>query len=154
MEKGAVSEGVMVISLMFILLAAGLGSYQLTRPSGGPTTAPPPENSGGVVVKMTDAMRYVPATVEVGPGETVRWVNTGSMPHTVTAYEGQLPAGAAYFDSGGTATETDARAAPPGTWLLKNAGFAVTFTVPGNYTYFCVPHESSGMVGTVVVKGG
>jgi plastocyanin len=48
-----------------------------------------------------------------------------------------LPKGAATFDSGFM---------PPG------ATFDYTFTVPGTYHYFCVPHEKAGMVGTIVVK--
>jgi plastocyanin len=26
------------------------------------------------------------------------------------------------------------------------------FTIPGTYRYFCMPHESSGMLGQVVVE--
>ena len=30
--------------------------------------------------------------------------------------------------------------------------YSHTFTVPGTYKYFCIPHEAVGMVRTVVVK--
>ena len=30
--------------------------------------------------------------------------------------------------------------------------FDYTFTVPGTYRYFYVPHEALGMIGTIVVK--
>lgn len=29
--------------------------------------------------------------------------------------------------------------------------FTKTFDVPGEYYYFCIPHESLGMLGTVIV---
>ena len=35
---------------------------------------------------------------------------------------------------------------PPG------GDYSYTFTVPGRYRYFCLPHEKAGMVGVIVVK--
>lgn len=38
---------------------------------------------------------------------------------------------------------------------IKNTGFEYeyTFDVPGTYEYYCEPHRSAGMVGTIVVEG-
>jgi plastocyanin len=47
-----------------------------------------------------------------------------------------LPAGAAPFDSGS---------------MQEGDIFRHTFTVPGTYTYLCVPHDRMGMVGRIVV---
>ncbi len=48
-----------------------------------------------------------------------------------------LPAGVEPFDSGK---------------IDSNGNFWHTFTTPGVYHYICVPHESKGMSGTVVVQ--
>jgi plastocyanin len=102
--------------------------------------------TSSVVIKMGDEPpMYEPANVTIKAGETVEWLNNGDVVHSVTAVPGDasrandvaLPRGAATFDSGFM---------PPG------STFDYTFTVPGTYRYFCVPHETLGMVGTVVVK--
>jgi plastocyanin len=102
--------------------------------------------ASSVVIKMGDEPpMYEPAKLTIKAGETVEWLNNGGVVHSVTAVPGDasnakdvaLPGGAATFDSGFM---------PPG------SKFDYTFTVPGTYRYFCVPHEALGMVGTVVVK--
>ena len=50
-----------------------------------------------------------------------------------------LPPGAQPFDSGD---------------IPAGQVYRHTFTVPGEYRYFCIPHEDMGMVGTVIVQGG
>jgi len=98
---------------------------------------------------------FVPRRYAAAVGETVRWKNTDVRSHTVTAYQARLPAGAAYFASGGFTTE---RAARDGFYqhlegaLAHGDTFEHRFDVAGAYPYFCVPHERSGMVGTVVVE--
>ncbi len=37
--------------------------------------------------------------------------------------------------------------------LQPGESFSYTFTVPGTYSYFCLPHVLSGMLGTVEVTG-
>ena len=102
-------------------------------------------------VAMTDDFVFDPSTVTIQPGTTVRWYNDGTVPHTVTAYDGRLPAGAAYFASGGFGTERAARNEVRGGLVREGETFEHTFEVAGRYEYFCVPHEGSGMVGTVRV---
>ena len=95
-------------------------------------------------VQLTDTLKFDPETVTVARGTTVTWRNTSQLVHTVTddpskaanAADAQLPGGAPAWDSGNL-----------------NAGqtFTHTFDVPGTYKYFCQPHETAGMVGTVVV---
>jgi plastocyanin len=36
--------------------------------------------------------------------------------------------------------------------MTEGEEFKVTFAVPGTYRYVCLPHESHGMTGTVVVR--
>lgn len=87
---------------------------------------------------------FRPRGVALAPGDTVRWVVDGPNVHTSTAYHPtngmaplRIPRGATPWDSGFLM--------PP------DAHFEVTFTVPGVYDYFCMPHEAMGMVGRIVV---
>ena len=100
---------------------------------------------------------FDPPTITVAPGEEVVWENTGTRDHTVTAYEEALPDGAAFFATGGYESEDAARQAwNNGTQgaLSNGEQFSHTFEIPGRYQYFCIPHESGGMVGNVVVEEG
>jgi plastocyanin len=98
-----------------------------------------------------------PPTFAASVGDTVIWANSGSRNHTVTAYEDGIPEGAAYFASGGFESETAAREAwqksiDGGGIVRPGQSYEHTFEVPGEYYYFCVPHESAGMIGKVVVS--
>jgi plastocyanin len=93
---------------------------------------------------MTDALKFEPATLTVARGATVTWRNTSQLVHTVTddpskaanQADAQLPSGVEAWDSGD---------------VNPGQTFTHTFAVPGTYKYFCQPHETAGMVGTVVV---
>lgn len=96
-------------------------------------------------VDMTDSLTFDPAHVNIKKGGTITWKNTSSVVHTstddpskaATASDAKLPAGAATWDSGD---------------VQPNGTFQHTFDVAGDYSYFCVPHESAGMVGTITVE--
>jgi plastocyanin len=95
-------------------------------------------------------------TFEASVGDTVVWANTGSRNHTVTAYESGVPDGAAYFASGGFDSEQAARDAwsehLDGGGIISPGGtYEHTFEVPGDYHYFCIPHEDAEMIGRIVV---
>ena len=90
-------------------------------------------------------------------GDTVVWGNTDSRKHTVTAFESSVPDAADYFASGGFDSEPAAREAwkqslQGGGNIVPGETYAVTFDVPGQYHYFCIPHEDAGMAGKVVVE--
>jgi plastocyanin len=74
-------------------------------------------------------VKFVPAELHVAPGSTVLWTNSSPLAHTVTADDGS-------FDSG---------------TLDAGATFTMSFDTPGTYSYFCAPHQSIGMVGSIVV---
>jgi len=100
---------------------------------------PPP------IVTMTDELVFKPSRVTISVGQTVIWRNESVLVHTVTADPGiaaraadvALPDGAKPFNSGNIK--------PKGT-------FRRTFTIPGTYRYFCIPHEAAGMIGEVIVQ--
>ena len=100
---------------------------------------------------------FRPEELTVTAGTTVTWRNTSSHGHTVTAFQDAYPNDASFFASGGFDSQTEAEQA----WESDNGGvlkqgdtFEHEFTVPGQYDYFCVPHLSAGMVGTVRVERG
>jgi plastocyanin len=88
---------------------------------------------------------FVPATVNIKVGDTVKWTNPAVITHTVTFDPAQaatasnvvLPAGVAPFGSDN---------------MEEDATFSHTFTVKGTYKYICKMHEAMGMVGAVVVS--
>ena len=96
-------------------------------------------------VKMTDANVYEPPTITISKGGTVTWQNVSQTVHSATfdpskaakAGDGSLPDGVKPFDSG--------LLQPGQTW-------SHTFDTVGTYKYFCIPHETLGMHGTVIVK--
>jgi len=98
--------------------------------------------------------RFLPGKFAVAPGTTVVWRNTSSHAHTVTAYESGIPDDAEFFASG----EFDSLTAARDGWtsgtkgsIESNDSFEHEFTVPGEYQYFCIPHEASGMTGVIEV---
>ena len=104
-----------------------------------------PALAASATVKITEQEMFAPKTVTIHAGDTVEWVNSSGAVHTVTddpalaatAKDSSLPAGAVAFNSG---------------FLKSGQTYRHQFTVPGQYRYFCILHESSGMVGTVVVQ--
>ncbi|MEA5386829.1 plastocyanin/azurin family copper-binding protein [Haloarculaceae archaeon H-GB2-1] len=77
---------------------------------------------------------FDPIGLHVDPGTTVRFeIAAGA--HSATAYESRVPSEASAFDSG----------------VISSGGFEYTFTEPGTYDYYCIPHKSVGMVGRIVV---
>ncbi|GAB3681157.1 plastocyanin/azurin family copper-binding protein [Salinarchaeum chitinilyticum] len=99
---------------------------------------------------------FEPRTLTVEAGTEVIWKNTSSRGHTVTAYENAIPEEASFFATGGFESQSAARDA----WnTLGEDGiigpgqtFTHTFEIPGRYDYFCIPHESEEMYGSIVVE--
>ena len=130
-----------------VALAGGLAGC------GGSGSADTPDGTQqGNLVEMTDSLVFEPADITVSVGETVTWENVGSVPHSVTAYEDDLPEGATYFASGGFDSESAARENYPTEGAIgADETYEHTFETAGEFPYFCIPHES-GMKGTVVVE--
>jgi plastocyanin len=73
-------------------------------------------------------MKFVPETLTVRRGDTVRWVNQDFFPHTATAQDGS-------FDSRDIGIDR--------TWVY-------VATQDGTFAYICTLHP--GMKGTLIVK--
>ena len=105
-------------------------------------------------VEMTDELTFEPQQVRVSAGTEVTWENVGSIGHTVTAYEEEIPDGAAYFASGGFDSQQAAKDGYSNGQegnVPEGESYSHTFETTGTYEYYCIPHEMNGMVGTIKV---
>jgi plastocyanin len=96
--------------------------------------------------------RFSPDVITIEVGETVTWTSASEELHTVTAVQEDMPEGADYFASGGFSSEEEARAELSEGLLENKEHFEVVFDTPGTYQYVCIPHESDGMRGRVIVE--
>lgn len=127
----------LVAALVPVLLACGNDDSEPTTKAGAP-------GADGPVVRMTDQLKFAPDKLTVKVGQTVTWRNVGSVAHTVTGDpakaakqdNARLPSGAEPWDSG---------------IIEGRQSYSRAFETPGEYTYFCIPHEAAGMVATLTV---
>ena len=128
------------------LIAAGLLAAACASPTPATSTARPTETASAPPVTVTPSLTtssddktavvqlgehyFDPSAITVKVGTTVVWRNVGQQTHDVHARDGS-------FDS-----------------PLLNPGntFTFTFTKPGHYPYYCIPHEGDGMTGQVDVQ--
>lgn len=105
-------------------------------------------------IDMTDDLAFEPSSLTVSAGTTVTWDNVGSIGHSVTAYADGVPSDATYFASGGFDSESAARDGyADGEGVIEGGEtYEHTFETAGSYEYFCIPHEQSGMTGTITVE--
>lgn len=87
------------------------------------------------VVQMID-YEFSPSSITISVGDMVTWRNNGSEIHTSTSGDPCTPDGIWDSDS-----------------LQPGDTFQFTFTSPGDYPYFCIPHCDNGMTGSVKVTG-
>lgn len=84
-----------------------------------------------ITISMTDN-QFSPKNITINAGDTVTWVNNGTMAHTATADGGS-------FDSG---------------TLQPGQSFSATFSATGAYLYYCKFHGARngiGMAGAITV---
>ncbi len=133
LRKAAIAATVAVIALAAMSL---LGSAQSERATTPQT----------IVVKMVDVSateyRFEPAEIMVSPGDTIRFEQTGQMPHNVEFKD--VPEGS---DLGTAAM------GPFLTTLGQTYDLVVdTRFVEGTYDFVCTPHQTMGMTGTITVQ--
>jgi plastocyanin len=106
------------------------GSAPPPAPTSKPTPTPPGGSGGGApgAFSIRD-FSFEPSAIRVATGTTVRWVNRGAAPHTVTDKGGS-------FDSG---------------FINGGESWSHTFRQAGTFSIWCVIHPQ--MVGTVTVTG-
>ena len=135
---------------------------QAAQTSTAQTTATPPPaapTGGGPVVEVkmtgngTNLAAFVPKTLQIAPGSTVRFINVSGGPHNIAFYADSIPAGAAALLNGGMANRMDNLSSP----FLTNPNdhYDVTFAAgaaKGVYKGYCLPHAALGMKIAITVK--
>ena len=130
----------------------GTGTGNETGTGEGTGTGGGAAGGSEFVIDMTDELVYDPDGASVPPGTTVVWENVGDVGHSVTAYGDEIPEEAAYFASGEFDSEEAAREAYPEGDIAGGESYSHTFETEGEYGYFCIPHESAGMVASLTVS--
>ncbi|MDJ1182319.1 plastocyanin [Roseofilum casamattae] len=98
-----------------------------------------PAAAATVEVKMgadNGMLSFVPNTIEVSPGDTIKWVNNKLGPHNAMV---------------------DGLAGVSKKQLLFKAGDSYESAIPddaaaGTYAFYCEPHRGAGMQGKLIVK--
>lgn len=97
---------------------------------------------------MTVSLKFMPSDITVPAGTTVTWQNGEAISHTVTSGTwGEVDG-----STGLRGTETpdgrfDHALAPQG---QEGDSFSHTFDEPGEYLYYCQPHQTMNAKVTVV----
>ena len=149
-------------------------------PSEAVREFPPSENvvlmTGEVVVdaeggQYLGVIHFLPGTIRIRSGETVEWINTDPMvPHTVTFRPEPMNSQTLVTATRGPDGTLQATINSPrdsvSSGLLEGAKqdrpflpesapggarFRIKFTKPGTYHYIGAPHDTDGVVGTVIV---
>lgn len=102
-------------------------------------------------VLLVAGQRFEPSSLTVASGDTVIFSVDSPDPHTVTAYEEELPDGASFFSTGGASNEEETRSNVADALITQGETFELVLDEPGTYRYFCIPHEGQGMKGSIIV---
>jgi plastocyanin len=78
-------------------------------------------------------LKFVPDTVTIKAGDTVKWVNNKMSPHNVVFGD-------------------DANKSHKQLVFSPGESYETTFNESGEYAYYCEPHRGAGMVGKIVVQ--
>ncbi len=94
------------------------------------------------IVKMTGDYEFVPSSLTIKQGDSVKWVVIGKKPHEVAS---------------GTVIETEdgMEGVPDGHWKtdkMASGSFTYTFNSIGTFPYYCDSHVDQGMIGTITVE--
>jgi plastocyanin len=120
----------------YFQLAPGQAAVRTVQVSAGVTASAdvvlaPVVEPEGVYIEATSGLSFSPSSVQVVPGARIRWVNTSNELHTVT------PQGHTEWSEGTIAGQGDV--------------FEAVMNNPGDFSYFCVPHQGDGMNGSLTV---
>ncbi len=132
-----------VVFLLIIFSFYGCGTDAQTNngsDSDSPTT--PAIEATTHIVKMTSDYEFVPSSLTIKQGDSVKWVVTGKKAHEVasgTVIEG----------------EDGKEGVPDGLWKtgkMASGSFTYTFNSTGTFPYYCDAHLDQGMIGSITVE--
>ena len=133
-EKVTMSKKlVLIISTVFLLVVSFFTSV---NPAAAET----------YTVKMgsdSGQLKFIPETLTIKPGDTVKWVNNKLAPHN------------AVFDSSKVNPDLAKSLSQKNLLFSPGEGYETTFPADiasGEYSYYCEPHRGAGMVGKIIVE--
>lgn len=135
-----------LISSMTKRLAVALVAVLLVV--GSFFTAVAPAAADTVTIKMggdNGTLVFDPSNVTVKPGDTVKWVVNKVPPHNVVFDDKAIP---------GQDKALAKSLSHPNLEMSPNSSFELNLPkdLPaGEYSYYCAPHRSAGMVGKITV---
>jgi plastocyanin len=148
----------MKFSLAAALALAGLALVACEGGNGGNQIPPPPGpltwnivTGGSAQSEAVQALDFYPNSITIHAGDTVTWTNFTSIPHTVSippAGQSPPPGRPNPAPVGGTIFDNSAYISSG--FLLNGQTYAVTFSTPGTYAYYCMVHPPE-MTGQIVV---
>jgi len=94
------------------------------------------------IVEMTGNYEFVPSSLTIKQGDSVKWVMNSPKPHEVAS---------------GTVimTEDGREGIPDGLWnsgKMVSGSFTYTFNATGTFPYYCDSHVDQGMIGKITVE--
>jgi len=132
----SVSKRLALVLASVVLLVGSL--FLVAAPASAATYTVKMGSDSGMLV-------FEPSTVNVKPGDTVKWVINKVPPHNIVFDDKTVPGGDKAL------AKSLSHAA-----LEMTPGASIELTIPkdlpsGEYSYFCAPHRSAGMTGKLVV---
>lgn len=127
------------LALTTITAACGSDDSPSSGSSGSSGASTPDGSAPAANTVTVKSNTFAPAQLTVKVGDTVTWVWAGGSHNVVSGANCTEDATPPTFSSG----------APTADMSTK---FTHTFTKAGSFEYFCTPHCSVGMKGTVVVQ--
>jgi plastocyanin len=124
-----------IFFVIFIQSFIGLVFAQGFDTSNSTSDAVANANKVSMTSSGDEGYLFVPASIQVKIGDTVTWTNDDETLHTVTSGSGTDENMGVLFDS---------------SMMGKGKTFEHTFTVAGEYPYFCIVHPD--MIGKVLVS--
>ena len=124
-----------ILSVIFIQSFIGLVFAAGFDTSNSTSDAVANANKVSMVSSGDEGYLFVPGSIQVTVGDTVTWTNDDETLHTVTSGSGTDENMGVLFESG---------------MMGKGKTFEHTFTVAGEYPYFCMVHPD--MIGKVLVS--
>jgi plastocyanin len=113
--------------------AASVAGLALTLAAHADTTVKLGADSGALV--------FDPASVTIKAGDSVTFRNNAGFPHNIVFDEDAVPSGV----NAEALSHEDYLNAPGETYSVK-------LTAPGEYGYYCEPHQGAGMQGKITVQ--
>ena len=141
MKKVVIVLNMVVLLIMFSFYGCGIAD-QTNSSSGSDSSTTPSSGATTHIIEMTGDYEFVPSSLTIKQGDSVKWVVTGIKAHEVGS---------------GTAIEgPDGRkGVPDGLWnsgKMASGSFTYTFNSTGTFPYYCNMHIDQGMIGKITVE--